>query len=198
MEIPSKRLQNRTHIIYKMTAPDPQPLQFQNVTIPWSNTVKYLGLLLDSKLLYTKHLQTILHKATGPFLKIFPLLSRDSPLTIPNKILLYKLLLRSMITYAAPVWSSTSLTNYRHLQIYQSKCLRVIGDFPRRTPISNLHAHLQIIPIHQFIYHLTDKFFVNCPVHPNPLIHNTGNYNLEDLHRQYTKYRHKRIKHILL
>jgi len=71
---------------------DPKPLQFQNVTITWSNTVKYLGLLLDTKLLFTKHLQTILHKATGTFLKVFPLLAPDSPLTIPNKILLYKLL----------------------------------------------------------------------------------------------------------
>jgi len=52
-----------------------------------------------------------------------------------------------------------------------------------------------MIPIRLFIYHLTDKFFVSCPVHPNPLIRNTGNYNLEDLHRQYTKYRHKRIRH---
>ena len=62
----------------------PQPLQFQNVTMPWSNTVKYLGLLLDSKLLLTKLLKTVLHEATGTFLKIFPLLARDSPLTIPN------------------------------------------------------------------------------------------------------------------
>ena len=116
----------------------------------------------------------------------------------PNKILLYKLLLRSTITYAAPVWSCTSVTNYRHLQVYQSKCLRVIGDFPRRTPISNLHSHLQMIVIRQFIYHLTDKFFVSCPAYPNPIIRNTGNYTLEDLHRQYTKYRHKRIKHVLL
>jgi hypothetical protein len=153
---------------------------------------------LDSKPLFTKHLQTVLHKATGTLLEIFPLVARDSPLTIPNKILLYKLLLCSTITYAAPVWSSTSPTNYRHLQVYQSKCLRFIGDFPRRTPISNLHAHLQIIPIRQSIYHLTDKFFVRCPVHPNPLIRNTGNYTLEDLQRQYTNYRHKRIKHILL
>jgi len=118
-------------------------------------------------------------------------------LTIPNKILLYKLLLRSVITYAAPVWCSTSLTNYRHLQVYQSKCLRVIGDFPRRTPISNLHTYLQMIPIRQFTYNLTDKFFVSCPAHSNPLIRNTGNYTLENLHRQYPKYRHKRTKHIL-
>jgi len=103
-----------------------------------------------------------------------------------------------MITYAASVWSSTSLTNYRHLQVYQSKCLRVIGDFPRRTPTLNLYTYLQMIPIRQFIYNLTDKFFVSCPGHPNPLIRNTGNYTLEDLHRQYPKYRHKRIKHILL
>ena len=93
--------------------------------------------------------------------------------------LLYKLLLLSMITNAAPVRSTTSQTNYRPLQVYQSKCLRVIEDFPRRTPISNLHAHLQMIPIRQFIYHLTHRFFVSCPAHPNPLIHNIGNYTLE-------------------
>jgi hypothetical protein len=134
----------------------------------------------------------------GTLLKIFPLLARDSPLTTPNKLLLYKLLLRSMITCATPVWSSTSLTNYHHLQVYQSKCLRVIGNFPRRTPIQNLHAHLQMIPIRQFIYLLTDKFFMRCPAHSNPLIRNTGNYTIQDLHSQYTKYRHKRIQHILL
>jgi hypothetical protein len=162
------------------------------------STIYQQFLDLDSKLFFTKHLQIVLHKATGTLLKIFPLLARDSTLNIPNKMLLYKLLLRSMITYAAPVWSSTSPTNYRLLQVYQSKCLRVIGDFPRRTPISNLHGHLRIIPIRQFIYHLTDKFFMSCPMHPNPLIRNTGNYTLQDLHRQYTKYRHKRITHIHL
>jgi len=151
----------------KRRPPVPQSLQFQNVTIPWSNTVKYLGLQLDFKLLFTKHLQTVLRKATGTFLKIFPLLARDSPLTIPNKILLYKLLLRSMITYAAPVWSTTSQTNYRHLQVYQSKCLRVMEDFPRRTPVSNLHAHLQMIPIRQFVHHLR-QILRELPRAPKP------------------------------
>jgi hypothetical protein len=173
-------------LLTKRRPPDPQPLQFHNATIFWSNTVKYLGLLLDSRLLLTKHLKTILHKATGTLLKIFPLLARDSPLTIPNKILLYKLPLRSMITYAAPVWSS-------NISNQLSSPTSLLGDFPRRTPISNLHAYLQIIPIRQFIYHFTDKFFASCPIYPNPLIRNTGNYTLEDLQHQYTKYSHKRI-----
>jgi hypothetical protein len=106
--------------------------------------------------------------------------------------------LPSYIRHTNYIQNCTSKYHLFHLQIYQSKCLRVTEDFPQRTPISNLHAHLQTIPIRQFIYHLTHKFFVRCPAHPNPLIHNTGNYTLDDLHRQYTKHRHKCIKHVLL
>jgi len=129
---------------------------------------------------------------------VFPLLARDSTLTIPNKHTLYKLFIRSLLTYAAPVWSYTSSSNYRRLQVLQSKCLRVIGNYPRCTPIPCLHTTLNITPISDFIYHLTDKFFGSCPTLPNLLIRSIGNYSLADLHRQYKKYIHKRPKHILL
>ena len=99
---------------------------------------------------------------------------------------LFKLLILSTLTYAAPVWSNTSSSNYRQLQILQSKCLRVIGNYSRRTPITHLH------------FHLTEKFFLNCPTHPNPLVREIGNYSVADLHRQYKKYIHKRTKHLLL
>ena len=85
-------------------------------------------------------------------------------------------------------YSNTSLSNYRHLQILQSKCLRVIGDYPRRTPISHLHSTLLLEPIITFIYHLTEKSFQNCSTHPNPLVCQIGNYNLSDLHTQYRTY----------
>jgi hypothetical protein len=108
--------------------------------MPWSPSIRYLGLTFDSKLLFTKHLHAVTHKATGVFLQPFPLLARDSTLSLHNKFTLYKLLISPILTYAAPVWSNTSLSNYRHLQILQSKCLRVMGDYPRRTPISHLHS----------------------------------------------------------
>jgi hypothetical protein len=88
--------------------------------------------------------------------------------------------------------------NYRHLQVSQSKCLHVIGNYPRRTPIPLFHSNLNILPTHDLIYHFTDKFFNRCPKHPNPLIRSIGNYSLSDLHNQYKKYIHKRPKHILL
>ena len=125
------------------------------------------------------------------FLQLFPLLARDSTLSIPNKITLYKLFIRSVLTYAAPVWSNTSSSNYRCQQILQSKCLRVIGNYPRHTPIPRLHTALNVAPIRDFIYHLTDNIFGSCPPHPNPLDGSIGNYTLADLHRQYKKYIHK-------
>jgi hypothetical protein len=70
------------------------------------------------------NISSVTHKATGTFLQLFPLLARDSTLTIPNKLTLYKLFIRSVLTYAAPVWSDTSPSNYRSLQVLQSKCLR--------------------------------------------------------------------------
>ena len=160
--------------------------------------ILYLGLTLDSKLLFTKHLHAVTHKATGIFLQLFPLIARHSTLSLHNKLTLYKLLIRPMITYAAPVWSNTSLSNYRHLQILQSKCLRVIGDYPRPTPIAHPHSTLLLEPIYNFIYRLTEKFFRNCSTHPNPLVCQIGNYTLSDLHTQYRKYIHKRTEYLLL
>jgi len=37
----------------------PLPLQFQQTAIPWSPHIRYLGLELDSKLLFTKHLHSV-------------------------------------------------------------------------------------------------------------------------------------------
>ena len=131
---------------------------------------------------------------------IFPLLSRDSQLTISNKTLLYKLLLRSMITYAAPVWSCTSLTNYRHLQVYQSKCLRVIGNFPE-APLYHTYTIIYKYSQSATTYTSSQNDFscdALCSTHTNPFIQNIGNYTTKDLHRKNTKYIHKHIKHILL
>jgi hypothetical protein len=157
------------------------PLQFQHTAIPWSPHIRYLGIVLESKLLFTKHLHSVIHKATGTFIKVFPLLARDSTLFIPNKLTLYKLLIRPILTYAATVWSNTFSSNYRQLQIFQSKCLRVIGNYPRRTPIVHLHTALNLEHIHEFICRLTDKFFFSCSAHSNLLVREIGNCTLPDL-----------------
>ena len=120
--------------------------------------------------------------------QVSPLLTRDSTLSSHNKLTIYKLLPLPILTHATRVWSNTSPSNYRHLQVLQSKCLRVIGFYPRRTAIPHLHSTLSLETIHEFIHRLTANFFHNCSTHPNPLVCQIGNYTLLDFHVQYRKY----------
>jgi len=148
--------------------------------------------MLDSKPLFTRHLHTVANNATDIFCNIFSLLARYSALTQSNKLTLYKLHIRSILTYAAPVGSSTSSSNYLRLQVIQSECLCVIGNHPRRTPTSHLHYTLNTYPIPLIIHRLTAKFFAHCPSHPNPLVQQTGNYTLGDLTNVYMRCKHNR------
>jgi hypothetical protein len=92
--------------------------------VPCASAVRSLGLVLDSKHLFAWHLHTVTNKATGVFCNALPL--RDSALTQSNKLTLYKLLIRSVLIYTAPVWSSTCSSSYFILQVIQSKCLRSV------------------------------------------------------------------------
>ena len=177
------RLNNHTTeaiLFSKCLPPLPGPNHFQDTYGPWTSTVRYLVLVLDSKILLNRYLHTVSNKATGVFCKIFPI---------------YKLLIRSNLTYAAPLWSSTCSSNYLILQVIQSACLRVIGNHPRRTLTSHPHNSLNIKPITVLIHRLTDKFFAHCPSYTNPPVQQTGNYTLADLTNLYKKYKRKHTKH---
>ena len=98
-------------------SPPPDPIQIQDTSRPWAPTVHYLGLMLDYKRLFSRHLHTVANKATGVFFNISPLLARNSAPTQSNKVTIYKLLIRSTFTYAAPLCSSTCSSNYFRLKV---------------------------------------------------------------------------------
>jgi hypothetical protein len=72
--------------------------------------VNYLGVTLNSRLNFKLKIKNKLTKANNAIRIICPLIKRNSKLNAENKIILYKALLRPIITYAAPVWSH--LSNY--------------------------------------------------------------------------------------
>jgi len=88
-------------------------LRFAQVSAP--QLILWLGLALH----------TVANKATVALCNFFTLLAADSTHTQSNKLTTYKLLIRSIPSYAAHVCSSTSPSNYLRLQDIQSKCLRV-------------------------------------------------------------------------
>ena len=74
-----------------------------------------------------------------------------------------------------PVCSSTCPSSYFQLPVTQSECLRVTGNYPRRTPISHLHDTLNVEPIPLIIHGLNSQiFFAHGPSHPNPCSKKSG------------------------
>jgi hypothetical protein len=62
------------------------------------------------------------------------LLGRKSKLSINNKLLIYKTILRSIWAYGIQLWGTASTSNIEILERFQSKALRMITDAPRYVP----------------------------------------------------------------
>jgi hypothetical protein len=92
-------------------------------TRPCTDHVKYLELHLDRKL-FTKRKQLGL-----PLTKMYWLLGRSSRLSLPNKLLLYKTILKPIWTYGIQLCTA-STSNIEILERFQSKALRIIVDAP--------------------------------------------------------------------
>lgn len=140
-------------------APNPNHLIFNGQIINKQNTVKYLGLTLDRKLNFNDHINNIRQKCYILLRSLYPLLSKGSKLSKKSKIRIYKQCIRPVFLYADPIWSKTSLSNLRTLQVLQNKFLRIILNESRYTPIEEIHKTGNIELIQDKIKNDTIKFF---------------------------------------
>ncbi|GFX32158.1 RNA-directed DNA polymerase from mobile element jockey [Trichonephila clavipes] len=78
---------------------DPQTeLTLFDDDIQWVPVVRYLGLYIDSRLTYKNHIDYLSDKFWGRIALAISLIGRSSPLSLENKVVLYKQILRPTIT----------------------------------------------------------------------------------------------------
>lgn len=139
-----------------------RPFTVQGKLIPFSDSIKYLGVTLDRKLLFKKHLENTCLKAIKCGRSLYPLLNRKSKLNIKNKLLLYKMCIRPILTYACPVWENCAKSHRKKLQIIQNKNLKIIYNLPRRFPTRDLHMKSKQKTIDTAISEMTLTFKRKC------------------------------------
>lgn len=91
--------------------------------IPHRKVIKYLGVHIDYLLRGNKHLDIQLEKAGKAFL-INSRTFRNKYLSPKAKTILYMLLIRPILTYAAPIWWDFNHTSGERLRCLERKCLR--------------------------------------------------------------------------
>lgn len=140
----------------------PQNLNVSGHDISWNpadQAIKYLGVYLDRKLNWKFHINKKLNLAYAVLSKLYPILNRRSSLQRKNSILLYKSILRPILLYACPIWSTSSPSTMKKLQTFQNKLLRIILKCPWYVRNNQTHVELGISHVNNYIKHLTSKFF---------------------------------------
>lgn len=150
-------------------------LELSGHSIPWSDNVKYLGVLLDKKLTFRDHILFVKNKFNIAIKLLYPLINRNSNLSFANKILLYKTIFQAILLYACPVWGHCAKSHIKTLQICQNKLLRLMLKLPWYFSTERLHLLSDVQYISQKITYANGNFNIRCNLSDNPLILNLIN-----------------------
>lgn len=154
----------------------PTVLIINGAAIPSKTTVKYLGVTFQKNLKFNDHVSNVIRKAKEVTSKLWTMMGPNSKLHKDNKLLMYKLYIRSVLTYNIQVWDDVSRSSMQRIQVLQNKSIRAALNL-RPHPItfkqvhtSTIHLMTKIPLVSEFACKIKDKFVNNCNIHQNVLI----------------------------
>ena len=128
------------------------PIIVDNTSIPYNHVVKFLGLLLDSKLSWKPHIQSVrskLSSACGVFYQI------RSKINISIAKTIYYTIAFPYLNYCCTAWSSAHTSHLQILSSTQRRLIRLIMKRGRRTETNLLFKQLRLLKT-------SDIFKLNC------------------------------------
>jgi len=136
------------------------------LTIPQAEDASYLGLHLDRRLNWRKHIFTKRKQLGIQLSKMYRMLGTKSQLSIESKLLLYEAILKSIWTYGVQLWSTNS--NIKIIQRFQNKYLRIIVNAPWYVN-DTLHHDLNVSYVKDEIKKLSQRYADRLEERPNIL-----------------------------
>jgi hypothetical protein len=98
------------------------------------------------------------------------LIGRNSKLSLENKILLYKTIIKPICTYGAEIWGCASKSNISIIQRSQSTILRMIANAPWYVSNITLHEDLNVPLVKEVIKQRSTRYHSKTEGHVNVLI----------------------------
>lgn len=179
-----------------------KPLYINNVKLNREYTVKFLGLVLDSRLTWTEHSKFVEKKCKARINLMRCVSGRNFGSSKKCLITLYKSLIRSVLDYGAPAFLSACKSAKDRMQRVQSAALRICCGAVQGTAISALQHECGEPPLHLHLLRQSLRYSVKVKAvdeHPasgvleDDWMNHWGKYNthtapiynqLEDFHKQ--------------
>jgi len=154
-----------------------------NSKITISNSLTYLGVIFDNKLLYNEQVKATVLKAKQRTAALLAHI-RDLPASTKTKTLLYTTFIRPILTYGAAAWGAISKTTFEQLLRVERRWIRTILGIPRWAKRS---TYLEAAPfplldtvVTKELQRLLDMTYT----HDNPTVRSLGSYQRSDGRRR--------------
>ena len=92
------------HVTFTNRSGQCPPIYIDQKPIPQGTSVKYLGMHLDNKLTWREHTINKSKQLDHKTRKLLWLIGRTSPLSLENRLLIYKTVLKPVWTYGIELW----------------------------------------------------------------------------------------------
>jgi len=138
--------------------PSVSDIDITGTVVPFRDSVKVLGVTVDSVLTMDRHVTEVIHSCsyhtrTLRHIQLLPTL--DVPKMIGHSIV------SSRLDYANVLLHGTSVYNVNRLQVAQNSLVRTVCQAPRSASATELHRQLHWLPVRQRISYkvavITDK-----------------------------------------
>jgi len=159
-----------SHITFTLRRGHCPPVYINQTVVPQAETVKFLRLHFDKRLTWKNHVATKRKQLDLKTREIYWLIGKHSYLSLENKLLIYKTVLKPVWTYGIELWGCATKSNIAVIQRYQSKLLRSITNAPWYVSNQTLHSDLRIPHVRTVFQERTATHRTALDSHPNPLI----------------------------
>ncbi|GBP42596.1 RNA-directed DNA polymerase from mobile element jockey [Eumeta japonica] len=119
------------HVTFTLRKGDCPPITLNGEQIPHSDAAKYLGMHLDRRLTWKKHIWSK-RKCLGTKLReMYWLIGGKSQSNNESKMAIYKSILKPVWTYGIELWGTASNSNIEILERFQTKAIRSMFNIPK-------------------------------------------------------------------
>ena len=105
-------------------------------------------------------------------------MNQKSNLSIKNKLLLHKMVIRPIMLYAAPIWSNTCNSNINKFEVIQNKVLKKFSEKYEDLQNVEIRKTLNMLTVKENIFKLAINFF-KVNIKKNDLLNDIAQYNHE-------------------
>ncbi|KAJ8706107.1 hypothetical protein PYW07_010884 [Mythimna separata] len=145
------------------------PVYLGGRQLPHSESVKYLGMHLDRRLTWQKHIESKRCEINLKYKGLYWLLGRNSKLSLDNKLLVYKCAIKPVWTYGIQLWGATCDSNKNKIQRTQNYILKQICNAPWFIRNSEVHKYTNMPTVKEEIGACAGKYKTRLEKHPNQL-----------------------------